>query len=223
MPRQWNHRGAFSMIEVIMVMTLMGILAAMVIPRMGRDYAQEAADSILSDIRYTQHLALTDYRHSSNPKWQRSFWRIGFRNCANSPSSYNGLFLLVGSDRDYGGDIGAAEAAIDPNNGKSMYWNSSDECRNGGDESTSERIFLSEKYHVASVATSGSCSNAQYIGFDHLGRPHQGYAASNSPNYSSYLSTPCIFKFTMEQGKREFNITILPETGHAFISGQLDS
>ncbi len=221
-PYGYTNRVAFTMLELVFVIVVLGILASLAMPRLDRDLKQEAADSILSDIRYTQHVALRDYKHEfNNSQWQRAFWIVGFENCAAS----TGLYEYIGTDVNYGGGIGDDEAALDPANGKKMIWSGAD-CSNGGDSTTSDRIFITHKYGITGVDFNGtgsnSCSNAQYIGFDHLGRPHQGFAASAQPDYSSYLDADCTITFTMSDGDT-FAITILPETGHAFIVGEEDS
>ena len=217
-----KNRPAFTILELIFVIVVLGILAALALPRLDRDLKQEAADSILSDIRYTQHLALADDMHEyNNPLWQKAFWRIGFENCASS----TGMYEYIGSDNNHGGGIDDNESATDPVNGKKMIWTGAS-CSNGGDASTSNRIFLTKKYGINTIGWTGSCSAAQYIGFDHLGRPHQGFAGSpvsgERPDYSSYLRTACTIKFNMSDGDT-FTIIIEPETGYAYISDQEDS
>ena len=211
-----KNKPAFTMIELVFVIIVIGILAALALPRMDRDLKQQAADSILSDIRYTQHLALSDYKHSdANASWQRSFWTIGFR-CNNS----SGFSEYVGSDADRGGGIGDSEAAIDPTNGKIM--NGDTTCSNTIDTDTSDRIFLGNKFGVTSINSTGGCNTIQYIGFDHLGRPHVGYTGSTTPDYGSYMTSACTFTFTMSDNDT-FAITIEPETGYASIVGQPSS
>lgn len=56
---------AFTMIELVFVIVVLGILSALAMPRIDRDLRQEAKDNILSSIRYTQHLALIDEK--TNP------------------------------------------------------------------------------------------------------------------------------------------------------------
>ncbi len=224
-----KNRTAFTMLELVFVIVVLGILAALAIPRFDRDLKQEAADNILSDIRYTQHLALIDYKHRfGKPKWQSAFWRIGFGFCSGSTDYYE----YIGSDMSYAGGISNIEAAVDPTNSKRMLWSGLKTCTNGGDSDTSDRIFITHKFGITSVTFNGSgnnnCSNAKYIGFDHLGRPHQGFAnttssaGSSQPNYSSYLDASCTITFTMSDNDT-FAITIEPETGYAFIVGQPSS
>jgi len=214
-------KNAFTMIELVFVIVVLGILAAIAMPRVDQDRTQEAADSILADIRYTQHMAMVDFRQRAidtatltATDWQRSFWQIKIESCGNG----TGLFVTVGADKDYGGDISTAEAAIDPSNGKPMLWSNAADCGPGDDvSSASENIFITKKFGVTAI-DSTNCNNVQYIGFDHLGRPHLGFSGSTSPDYSTYMSSTCTFTFTVDSGN--FSISILPETGYAQIVGQ---
>ncbi len=211
-----QKRSAFTMIELVLVIVVLGILASVAMPRLDRDLKQEAADNILSNIRYSQHLALTDFKHDfKEMKWHRTFWKMSIESCGSS----TGLFTTVGSDMNYGKDIDKVEAAIDPTNGKPMFWTNTDSCEKGGDGTVSENIFITKKYGVQSVTGSNGCSGVQHIGFDHLGRPHVSFSGSNAPDYSTYMSTACTFTFTMSDNDT-FAITIEPETGTAFIVGQ---
>jgi len=209
------------MIELVFVIVVIGILAAIALPRLDRDLRQEAADSILSDIRYTQHLALLDDKHKfDEERWQRAFWRIGFEYCTGNTDYYE----YIGSDStNYEGGIDAIEAAIDPSNGKKMIWSGA-ACPDGGDEATSDRLFITHKYGIDTFTRAGSCSSAQYIGFDHLGRPHQGFTGSSQPNYSSILTSDCNMTFGfIDTSIDDIVITIKKETGYAYIVGQEDS
>lgn len=218
----YSNRVAFTMLELVFVIVVLGILATLAIPRLDRDLKQEASDSILSDIRYTQHLALRDNKHEfDNPQWQRAFWRIGFDDCAVATDLYG----YIGTDIDYDKIISNNEAAVDPANGEKMIWSGAD-CSDGGDNTTSDRIFITKKYGITAVdfnsTGTNSCANAQYIGFDRLGRPHQGFTESTQPDYASYLDADCTITFTMSDGDT-FAITVQSESGHAFIVGQVDS
>jgi prepilin-type N-terminal cleavage/methylation domain-containing protein len=211
-----KNKPAFTMIELVFVIVVLGIIASLALPRLDRDLREEAAAAILSDIRYTQQLAMNDFKHSANPLWQRSFWMIGFA-CNNSTNFKE----FIGSDSGYDGGIGIPEAAIDPANGRGMH-SGVGVCNNAIANTISDRILLYNKFSVRTVATVGGCANVQYIGFDHLGRPHVGYTASNAPDYNSYMTLACTFNFTMENGDT-FGISIQPETGYAQIVGQDNS
>lgn len=207
-------KNAFTMLELVLVIVTLAILAAVTIPRLDRDLKQEAADNLLSAIRYTQHLALIDNKHKfDDPNWQKALWQIQIENCTD------GLFYTIGSDADYQGDISITEAAPDPYNGRPMFWRNTASCKNGGDTTVSDNIFITKKYGVTGISTSGGCVGVQHIAFDHLGRPHTGISGNGQPTYSSYMSTACIFTFSLSDGD-SIQIQIEPESGYAFIVGQ---
>jgi len=86
------------MLELVFVIVVLGILTALAIPRLDRDLRQEAADNLLSAVRYTQHLALLDNRHTFNSAvWQKSFWTIRFQ--------ADGSFYTVSSNIDYNTNV----------------------------------------------------------------------------------------------------------------------
>jgi prepilin-type N-terminal cleavage/methylation domain-containing protein len=216
---------AFTMIELIFVIVVLGILSSIALPNLENDHSQEAADNILSHIRYTQHLALTDSKHlSNNSQWQQRFWRIVFSTCTG-----NDRYFMIGSDDNMESANNAVfdrnESAIDPQNGKPYYWRSGMNCSEGGDGSVSEDIFISKKYGIIDVRSSDGCGTGQtrgHIGFDNLGRPHYGFSNSIQPNYAKVITQACTFEFTMSNNEI-FSISIQPETGYAQIVGQPDS
>jgi len=210
------------MIELVFVIVVLGILATMAMSRMERDLKQEAADNVLSAIRYTQHLALIDDKQKFNKaKWQERFWHIVFGTCADS-----GKYYMVGSDDDMTGSINATfskdEAALDPLDAKPMFWTNTEDCKSGGDNTVSKNIFITKKYGIKTITQGGGCNNL-YLGFDHLGRPYNSkFPNSAVPDYNGTISTECTFTFTLSDDDN-FTINIEPETGYAFIAGQPDS
>ncbi len=211
---------AFTMIELVMVIVVLGILAALALPRMDRDLRQEAADNILSAIRYTQHLAMIDDKTDPfDGNWQQKLWMIRFTGGSNA-------YYTVSSDIDNSGSVNKPECAIDPANGKYMFNSSGAFASIGSDESPN--VFLGHKYGINNVSTSGSCS-AQHIAFDNLGRTFNrlkttsgGTLATN--DYAKYMSGDCTMTFGFaDTSINDVVITISKETGYAFIVGQPDS
>ncbi|RRS32490.1 MAG: hypothetical protein P794_01225 [Epsilonproteobacteria bacterium (ex Lamellibrachia satsuma)] len=210
------------MIELVFVIVVLGILAALAMPRIDRDIRQEAAQTILSNIRYTQHLALMDNKQKfDDPKWQQRFWKIMFGTCTGTDK-----FFMVGSDdnTDNGSFFDKNESAIDQTSGKPMFWSNGTDCSDGGDNTVSPQIFLSKKYGINNFAFSGGCTGIQYIGFDNLGRPHVGFGGSTSPDYSSYMPSDCNIQFTFtDTSIPALNVRVNKETGYAYIIGQEDN
>ena len=84
------RRLAFTMIEMVFVIVVLGIIAAVAIPSMDQDRSQEGTDAVISYIRLTQQMALSDDVHEWNDgNWQRKFWRIEIESCGSG----SGLFL----------------------------------------------------------------------------------------------------------------------------------
>jgi len=218
-------KSAFTMIELVFVIIVLGILASVAMDRTDRDLKQEAAETILSHIRLAQQLALSDNKHRSdnNPKWQTSYWRFEYQKCNN----VDRYIYRVGSDMDLSGGINKIESAIDPTNGKYIWANGN--CNSFDDLASDESpdVYLYGRFgveHISHSTIAGSCTS-QNIGFDYLGRPHIGlkdYKTSNSSNFQKLMTKDCILTFTMSDGD-SFQIKIEAETGHSFIVGQENS
>lgn len=70
---------AFTMIELVFVIVVIGILAAVMIPRTDSTTLSERAIELVSKIRYTQHLAMVDDKFDgANATWMRNRWQITF-------------------------------------------------------------------------------------------------------------------------------------------------
>ena len=206
-----KNRAAFTMLELIFVIVVLGILAALALPRMDRDLRQEARNNLLSAIRYTQHLALMDDKTDpSRTDWQKTLWQIRFTGSGNIWS------YTIGTNRDHGANIDKNESAIDPANGKYMYNN--DPSNQANDESSN--IFLTKKYGIDTI-TFNNCSGAdsrgttaKHIAFDHLGRPHRGITTADN-DYGTYVDSDCTITFTFQtSGITPLILTIAKETGY---------
>ena len=219
---------AFTMLELIMVIVVLGILASLALPRMERDYRTEAADNILSAIRYAQHMALMDnVVLPGKAKWQRRFWRFGKEGCSD-----NGIFYYVASDKNMGGNIDLGEAAIDPANANWMMGINGKDCESDLSEqvfsdgrAASKNIFLTKLYGISegkmtfSDSCKGTSSTKGHVAFDYLGRPHAGITSLDQAQYSSFLSADCNITLKYENAElSETVITIEKETGRAYIA-----
>jgi len=213
-------RRGFTLLEVVMAIVLISVIAIISSSSITKDRFNEAQVAILSDIRYTQSLALRDNKHSfHDTKWQRKYWRIIFSTCRGGSKYY-----MIGSDFDKSGAsngyFSKQEAAIDLVEGKPMWWRNIDDCDDGGDESVSSRIFITNRYDIVDVSSHGGCSSKYskmgHLGFDHLGRPHYGFGLSTEPDSNSYIQSTCSMVFVFRNGKY-FTIAVEPESGYAHL------
>ena len=193
------------MLELIIVIVVVGILSAIMIPRFSDDKLREAADQIMSHIRYTQHLAMIDDRFDpSDINWTKERWQIGFWQCSNGDWYY-----VVGHDLDHGGGIGKDESAIDPSDKRHLF--TSNACSLANDESGS--ILISKKFGISDFSASSSCGGNQYIAFDNIGRPYRSTLGTAAYDI---LHNTCNLSFRSSDGN--FTISIEPETGYVHLT-----
>lgn len=70
---------AFTLLELVFVIVVIGILAAVIIPNTRTNPVREAAIQLVSHIRYTQHLAMVDDKFdATNNNWYKNRWQIVF-------------------------------------------------------------------------------------------------------------------------------------------------
>jgi Tfp pilus assembly protein FimT len=157
------NRTAFSMMELVFVIVVVGMLAAVMIPIYERDNAAEAAYQIARHIRLAQHFALVDDKFdSTDNEWWKGMWAITFRTGKYCYAVY--------SNRDYafgGTQADMYECAIDPLTGKRLY--SDTNCHEN--TATTDAVLLEKSYGVNTILMQNCGTNHQIL-FDHLGRPY---------------------------------------------------
>lgn len=101
---------AFTLLELVFIIVVIGILAAVIIPRTKTNHNAETAIKLISEIRYTQHLALVDDKYNSNDStWYKKRWQIMFNGNTYSIMS-NGVYA---KDPQTKKDINAVDLKID--------------------------------------------------------------------------------------------------------------
>jgi len=220
---------AFTMLELVFVIVVLGILSYMVASSFQRNPLREAADQVVMHIRYTQHLAMMDDRFG-DPKipdpqfWYRTRWQIVFSTndaAANRKPSYS-----IFRNLDYDVAVDRSELAKNPlspdkylTGGIPGYPNLDITTANTFAGTT--EMNLGTKYGVTNLTWTNNCSTGSKIGFDYLGRPMQGPMrtyASPYPTGGRLITADC--NITLSNGVNNVIITVKPETGYTYISGQ---
>lgn len=189
---------AFTMLELVFVIVVIGILAAVVIPRIGSNKLQEAAIQVASHIRYTQHLALVDDKFDAgDATWHREKWQIQFESGATE------VGYVIYSDRNQGGAADNTERAIDPLSRKTI-------------SEDSDVANLKKKYGITQVQFDATCRGGTTgeLSFDFLGRPYF-HLTSTSNNYENLLTANCDITLTSSEGNAY--VRVHPETGYACV------
>ena len=183
------------MLEFIFVIIVIGILAVTIIPRMKGSPVQECAVDLLSQIRYTQHLAIIDDKYNSNTAtWFKNRWQIRF----------NGNKYTVTSDNN-------TTPATNPSDNNSTFSNI--------DLHAKYNITLS--ITGRECATTAGASGIHIISFDHIGRPITGDLSNATQAYSRtnpklLNSDDC--NIVISNGDENATINIAPETGYTHIT-----
>lgn len=230
---------AFTMLELIMVIVIVGVLAAVIIPRTGSNKLAECAVQLISDIRYTQHLGMVDDKYDTGePLWFRQRWQLSFSTSSGT------LSYMIFSDKpsftgSYDGNPGAnntytsVEVAHNPLNANIyMIGAANTSFDNYNASRLTTRLDIKKTYGIEAVKmTGGTSSTVKRILFDHLGRPYRGTGASSAThpiNFSvDFVATStiriklctktCVGSNATANNDNELIIAIEPETGYAHI------
>lgn len=191
---------AFTMMELIFVIVVIGILAVVIMPRTGSNKLYEAATQVLSHIRYTQHLAMVDDKFDTNDTlWFRENWQIQFE-------SLTQVGYMIYSDKNHLGNASDDELAKDPLSGEAI-------------SHATGVADLKKKYGITQVQFADACDDGKELSFDFLGRPYTFITISAPPTSNIYqylLTSNCDITLTGSEGTTA-TIRVHPETGYACI------
>jgi len=220
---------AFTLIELIFVIVVVGILSAVLIPKTQGNSLQEAATQLVSDIQYTQHLAMiSDKFNTSDANWYKERWMIRFKKDLVYSGSYtpNGTYTGVWSysifsDKSNDKNPNKSEMARNPSNPNQYLSGGYNNTLHVEDARSMQKLRLGSAYGITNITFGGGCrSNILYIYFDYMGRPFNSMNTSSayelaSSGYHKLLTSPCEIK--LSDGESILIIVIEPETGYVHI------
>ena len=216
---------AFTMIELVLVIIIVGIISATIVPQIGKTSLDRCAQQVLHHIRYTQHLAMMDNKFDPNDQyWYRSRWQIKFQK--NSGEIVYTIFNDKNSTHGYNGNASTVliknEIAKNPLNPKQLLTGLS-----ASSKINTKEMNLKRKYNINQISFSQSCSVcvaghcSKNLIFDQIGRPL--YGKSNSLNHPYRINNgirlvenKCTITLT-DTDNNSRKIVIMPETGYSYI------
>ncbi|MBE2984856.1 type II secretion system protein [Campylobacter sp. RM6883] len=232
---QLASKRAFTMIELVLVIVIAGILAALAMPRLKRDNLREAAEQIITHIRYAQHLALQDDKFKFDSKgdpqkeWYKKRWNLTFNNTSvtncnidkKNKSSWK-YHIYHDIAKDGTGNLNSVSEAASNiiKNGHllSAGWQgiSKVACKK-----VDQSLNIGKRYGVTNVTLEGSCgrNRSQTISFDELGRPMRTVSTTNgggsARGYDRLLKDSC--RINLSDGSSTVSILVHQNTGYACI------
>nr|WP_321322518.1 prepilin-type N-terminal cleavage/methylation domain-containing protein [uncultured Campylobacter sp.] len=237
---------AFTLVELVFVIVVVGILAFALWPTKPPTQALEAARQIVAHIRYTQHLALNDDKFATHTyiatdgtkkniaiDWYKRLWRITFSDtqavekCDSSAGWRYAVYQnIAGNLSDGGQPNGKEEAAMNPAEpGKRLSG-----CYSGVgvQENTTNSMNLTKTYGILSKKENDKNENGlnfdefgtQGIIFDELGRAYpRGEWTTPYDNGRAFSQGGGSFgriKLKSKDGS-EASILVFAETGYACV------
>ena len=226
---------AFTMLELIFVIVIVGILSFIAASSFQRNTLREAADQLVSHIRYTQHLAMIDDKFDpKDSQWFYERWTLRIKKDLVYAGVYvpNGTYTdkwsyMVYSDTSHDGNPNLSEMAKNPLNNTQYLSGGYNNTLHFQDSSSMKSLRLGEQYGVKDITFGGGCrSNVLYVHFDYLGRPMNSFPTINpyelaAPGWHKLLTSKCQItlcdKDCTDVTSQKVIIAIEPETGYTHI------
>lgn len=218
---------AFTMLELIFVIVIVGILSFMAASSFQRNTLREAADQLVSHIRYTQHLAMMDDKFNPNENdWYKRRWQIFF---SNGNDTQNQWSYTIFSDTlgAHTGNPDPTEVAINPLSPEKRLTGGSNGVNiiHTGDPDATPAMNIGINYGINNIGMTASCNTggvnpSQRIAFDYLGRPLRGAFHNYTSSYPANRLIVQDCNITLSNATNNIVITITPETGYTYISSQ---
>jgi len=220
---------SFTILEIVVVIVVVGILAAVVLPRMEPERLRDGANVVVNALRYTQHLAMVDDKYVptptlsrySNPtqqekdvkQWFKKWWCFYIWDLEGDSSSPYGegpaiaIFSDHPSSNDnnlYNNNPEYEEMARDPVSGK-LY--TGHEFDSSFEDEIEEKYNL-RRYGIQKVVVESPCKSSKVV-FDEIGRPHcqQTTSSDNLVPYNRILRERVIYTLCAD-GECEKNISV---------------
>ncbi len=230
---------AFTLLELIFVIIVIGILAAVVLPKLGTNSLMYATTVFIDTLRYTQHLAMVDDKYIpsqelspyNNPikkskdtkYWFKKWWTFYINGQDSSPFH---PVLVVFSD-------------IPSKEGETVGFNCYPYYKEVASEGTGNKKFMGRafngptdlkyvdksldlltSYGIKKVLVDTPCShNKTKLAFDELGRPHcvQNKRSTNATPYKNILDTR--IKYTLckdDECEENSSVCVAARSGYIY-------
>ena len=223
--QSYTKHYAFTLLELVFVIVLIGILASTLMPKTSSTSLQEVATQLVSHIRYTQHLAMVNNRFdATDDDWYQGRWEIIFGTSSSGDKNSNGKVAYSiyadGGTSDDSSKPNLDELAKSPLSINKYLSGGYSGTIDTDDSRASKKMNIGQSYSIDDVTLKDGCRGSR-ISFDYLGRPFYGtfntYNKAYVPATSDrgLIQTTCNIVLSSSEGN--ITIAIEPETGYAHI------
>ena len=213
---------AFTLIELIFVIVIIGILASIALPKLNKNDLSKAAIQVATHIRYTQHLAMVDDKfNASDNQWYKDRWQLQFNKTIDTIDVW--AYTIYNDITRSGNANGVSEIAINPNNRKKYMTGGASGFIDLDDNRRTRVMALQETYGIKDIKFSNCGSTAKRISFDNLGRPLNGSPSTADNPVERIITTQCkielctVIDCDIANSDEAISILIEPETGYVKI------
>ena len=199
---------SFSIIELIFVITLIGIINSQVSIKNNLSKIKLAKQQIILHLKYVRYIAMVDDKYEKdNPLWFRKRWTLKFLNCNKN---IGGIYYIIYSDENENGYISKDETLKDPLSNQYLY---SSQCKEDKIYDKNKLILLTKRYDIKNIIV--SCNKTTTIGqlsFDINGELHSKLSNKNNKIDEYKLKSICNIEIYDKNGNKEM-IQIHNKTG----------
>lgn len=182
---------SFSLLEIILVITLLAILASFIIPKKQISDLDLASSRVELYLKHTRHLALMDDKFDhTDEEWFRTRWKFKVMKCQKE----RGLYFVIYSNMDKGRNVDKSECAKDPLTQKYLY--STNHCTDKQD--SNKYVQLTRYYGVTDVWM--SCNDTTSFGEIVFGNNGKIYSKFGKTPDEYEIKEPCLIELFDKEG-----------------------
>jgi type II secretory pathway pseudopilin PulG len=210
-------KASFSLLELIVSITLLGLLALLAIPKFQTSNLERASHTLIQHLRYTKSLALKNDNFTPNDKnYYKKVWQIIFGRSAYSEQYY--AYTIFRDDiGKSSGNPDINEIAKNPNDPTKLLSGGFTGTIRTSDSRATKEMNLGKRYGIVDIMFEGGCKyyTSKRLSFDYLGRPLKGNPTSYKRPYQRLMSSSCIIRLCADsECNQNTTVTIEPITGY---------
>ena len=199
---------SFSLLEIILVISLIGFLYTMFLPKTKINHIDELSSKLSLYLTHLRYKALIDDKYDSKDSlWHKKRWTIKFLRCRES---VGGIYYTIYSDKNKSGHPSAEDSLKDPLTNKNIY--TSNICNENS--LNSKYVLLTKEFGISDVQI--SCNETTSLGqlsFGSDGEIYSKLSAFNNESNEYKIDKPCSIKLISKENNSG-EIVIYPNTGY---------